>query len=76
MGKKKNKIKYIDDGHTIFNMDVDGMPHRPKSKNSVYLTKPERKALIKAAFSHYMPILIGVIVCFLIAMLLIMLWLS
>ena len=26
--KKNKKEKYVDDGHTIYNMDVDGMPHR------------------------------------------------
>ena len=31
--KKNKKEKYVDDGHTIYNMDVDGMPHRVKKSN-------------------------------------------
>ena len=27
MNKKTNK-EFYDDGHTVYNMDVDGMPHR------------------------------------------------
>lgn len=77
MGKTNNKNKYIDDGHTIYNMDVDGMPHRKiKSDDSVSVTKKEKKAIIKAAFHFYIPILIGIIICFFIAMLLIKIWLS
>lgn len=45
--KKNKKEKYVDDGHTIYNMDVDGMP-----------------------------IVLGVIVCFFLAMLFILLWLK
>ena len=74
--KKINKQKYIDDGHTIYNMDVDGMPHRRvQSKDSINTTKKEKRAMIKAALLHYLPILGGVILCFLAAMLLIFWWL-
>ncbi len=77
MGKANKKPKYIDDGHTIYNMDVDGMPHRrAKNKDDFYVTRKEKRAIIKAALQHYLPLFIGVLVCFLIAMLLIMLWLS
>lgn len=77
MGKANKKQKYIDDGHTIYNMDVDGMPHRrAKNKDDLFVTRKEKRAIIKAAFRHYFPIFIGVLICFLIAMLLIMLWLS
>lgn len=77
MGKANKKPKYIDDGHTIYNMDVDGMPHRrAKNKADFYVTRKEKRAIIKAALHHYLPLFIGVLVCFLIAMLLIMLWLS
>ncbi len=78
MRKKDKKNKYIDDGHTIYNMDVDGMPHRrskPKD-NGLDLTKEERKAIIKAALSHYLPILFGIILCFGLAMVIIYFWLK
>lgn len=78
MKEKKKKIEYIDDGHTIYNMDVDGMPHRQfKQKNdNLNLSKKERKAIIKAALLTYMPVLFGVIFCFLIAMIIIYFWLK
>ena len=76
--KKKKKQKFIDDGRTIYNMDVDGMPHRRKKEdpNGVYLTKKERKAAIIAAILHFMPILFGVILCFTIVMVLLYFWLK
>lgn len=72
---KKNKQKFIDDGHTIYNMDVDGMPKRKQAKAKIYVTPEEKKAMIKAALSHYLPILGIVIGCFIIAMLIILVWL-
>lgn len=75
--KKEKKEKFIDDGHTIVNMDIDGMPHRVrKQKDSVYVTKEEKKAIIKAGLLHYLPIMFGVILCFFLVMLLILWWLS
>lgn len=76
--KKNKKEKYVDDGHTIYNMDVDGMPHRKRHNNddNFSLTKNEKKAAVKAALAHYMPIVLGVIVCFFLAMLFILLWLK
>lgn len=78
MKKKQKKPKYIDDGHTIYNMDVDGMPHRPRKKkeSDIELTKGEKKALTKAAFAQYLPIFIITIVGFLLAMVLIYFWLK
>ncbi|MGM9899420.1 MAG: hypothetical protein ACI32E_02425 [Bacilli bacterium] len=78
MSKKSKKNTYVDDGHTIYNMDVDGMPHRRvKPKNDgLDLTKKERKAIIKAALAHYLPILLGVIGSFFLTMILIYLWLK
>lgn len=76
MKEKKKKQKYIDDGHTIYNMDVDGMPHRVVKKDTgINLTKAEKRAMIRAALLHFLPILLGVVVCFSITMLLIYLWL-
>ena len=62
--EKKIKPKYIDDGHTIYNMDVDGMPNkRPKNNEGLGLTRRERRAVIRAALLHFLPILFGIIVC-------------
>lgn len=39
--KKNKKEKFVDDGRTIYNMDVDGLPNR-RNKNKVYVTKEEK----------------------------------
>ena len=76
MKEKNKKQKYVDDGHTIYNMDVDGMPHRRfQNKEGIDVTKKERRAIIGAALLHYLPILLGVLGCFGIAFLLVLLWL-
>lgn len=70
------KEKYHDDGHTIYNMDVEGMPHRRvNNKNGISVTKEEKKALMRAAFLHYIPIILCVIAAFSLTMLLIYFWL-
>ena len=75
--KNNKKDEFIDDGHTIYNMDVDGMPKRSSSKgNELGLTRKERRALIRAAFLHFLPIFIGIIICFALAMVLIHFWLK
>lgn len=75
---KKRKQKFVDDGHTVYNMDIDGMPHRiPKATDdSVSLTKKEKNAMIKAALGHYLPIVLGVCLCFFVAMLIMYFWLK
>lgn len=71
------KDKYYDDGHTIYNMDVEGMPHRRNhNKSNVSVTKEERKALVRAGFLHYLPIILCIIVSFCLTMLLIYFWLQ
>lgn len=75
--KNKKTKEYIDDGHTIYNMDVDAKWNTKKeSNNSVYVTKEERRTLIKAAFRAYFPKLLLVLGCFFLAMILIYLWLK
>ena len=39
--KKNKKEKFVDDGRTIYNMDVDGLPNR-RNKNKIYVTKEEK----------------------------------
>lgn len=71
--KMKKQNKYIDDQHTIYDMDVEGLKNRKKPKLS--LTIKERLALIFAAIAKFFPQLLLIILCFGIAMLLIYLWL-
>ncbi len=75
---KKDKAKeYIDDGHTIYDMNVDASWNKRKEKMpSVYVTKEERRTLIKAAFLAYIPKLLLVLGCFLVTFILIYLWLK
>ena len=73
---KKNKTKeYIDDCQTFYNMDVDGLPKREK-KQTLYLNRKERNAVIKAALATYFPIYLAVVGCFVLAVILVYLWLK
>lgn len=73
--KKNKKEKFVDDGRTIYNMDVDGLPNR-RNKNKIYVTKEEKKLIIKTALNIIYQFYLDVIVCFFLAMLLIKLWLG
>ncbi len=79
MSKEKKKRKYVDDGHTIYNMDVDGLKwHDKKKKNKDYLdlNKKERFAMLKAAFAVYLPKLLIILLGFTLAIILLYFWLS
>ncbi|MCH5160533.1 MAG: hypothetical protein J1G04_00730 [Clostridiales bacterium] len=69
---KKKKPKFVDDGRTVYSME--GLS-KHKDKDSLDLSKKEKRALIKAAFAHYLPIFLGVIGCFSIAAIILYLWL-
>ena len=69
---KKKKPKFVDDGRTVYSME--GLS-KHKSKDSLDLSKKEKRALIKAAFAHYLPIFLGVVGCFAIAAIILYLWL-
>lgn len=58
--KLKQKKLYLDDGKTIANMNVDGMPyyakHKAKTcKDATSFTKKDIKALIVEAYKAYLP---------------------
>lgn len=79
MKNKKKKVEYIDDGHTIYNMDVEGLKwHDNKIKNEdrVYVTKEDKKLLIKAAIKSYLPKMLIVLLGFTLAIILIYFWLN
>ena len=71
-----SKKKIVDDGHTIYNMDVEGLPKRSPKSQRIILSNKERLALIKVVILKYIPLLFGVILCFGIALLLIYIWLN
>lgn len=73
--KTKKKVEYIDDGHTVY--DMSNVPSGPRvKKQTVSVTKGERRAMIKAAFAYYLPIFFGAAACFFAAALLVRLWLN
>ena len=76
--KKKKKIEYVDDGHTIYSMDVDAdwNTQREKKHGNIYVTKEENRILIKAAFKAYFPKLLMVLLSFGLAVILVYFWLK
>ncbi len=76
--KRKKKKKYVDDGHTIYNMDVEGFRWHDKKKASTndYIDKKEKRVIYRSAFKAYLPALILTLIGFGIAILLIYLWLK
>lgn len=70
------KEKYVDDGHTIYNMDVDGLKKRHPKSQKITLSNKEKIALIKAILVRYIPILFGLLMCFGLTMFFIYLWLN
>ena len=74
---KKEKKEYIDDGHTIYSMDVDAKwNNRHDKKETIYVSKEERRTLIKAAFRTYIPKLLIVLLGFGLAIVLVYFWLK
>ena len=75
--KKNKNQEFIDDGHTIYDMNVDASWNNRREKSpSVMVSKDERRMLIKAALKAYLPKLLMVLGCFLVVMILIYLWLK
>ena len=76
--KKKTKKEYYDDGHTIYNMDVDGFKWHDKKKKeaSSNVDEKDRWALIKSAYKAFLPKLLIIILAFTLAIVLIYFWLK
>lgn len=75
--KKAVKQPYVDDGHTVYSMDGVNSPldgFRSKD-DGAKLARAEKRAAIKAALQVYLPILLGVIACFVLVGALLYLWL-
>lgn len=75
--KKNKKEEFIDDGRTIADMDIEGMPHR-KDKNrqaSYDVTKEEKRHLIMAGYKAFLPLLICSLVGITLTFILIYFWL-
>ena len=74
--KKNKKEEYIDDGHTIYSMEVDAKWSKDKKNKSIPVPKDERKLLIKAAYRAYIPKLLLVLLCFGLTIILLYFWLK
>ena len=76
--RNNKKENYVDDGHTIYNMNVDGVRgyHQDNKNNDINLSKKEKHAMIKAAFCAYIPKLFIMLVGFGLAILLLYFWLK
>lgn len=75
--KNNKNQEFIDDGHTIYDMNVDASWNNRREKSpSVMVSKDERRMLIKAVLKAYLPKLLMVLGCFLVVMILIYLWLK
>lgn len=74
----KKKEKFVDDGHTIYNMNVEGMrgyQKKVENKNNIYVNKKEKYAMVKAAFLAYLPKVLIILLGFGLAALLLYFWL-
>lgn len=74
--KKKESEPYVDDGHTVFNMDgVGGAHHVEKEEEHTRLTRAERRAILRAALSSYLPVFGLILLCFTVVLLMLYFWL-
>ena len=78
--KKKKKEKFVDDGRTIVDMNVEGMPwYRGKnydpSNPPPKLTRKERFAVFRGAFVAMIPVVLCTVAGLTVAGILIWLWL-
>lgn len=75
--KKKEKMEYIDDGHTIYSMEnLVGKENYNKEEKHVGLTRKEKRAAIIGAFETYLPVLLAILICFSLAGALLYFWLN
>ena len=72
---KKNEEKFVDDGRTVYDMNIDGFKWYKPKKDKIYLNKKEKWAMICAAFAAYFPKLLIVLLGFGIAVVLLYFWL-
>ena len=69
---KKKKEKFIDDGYTVANMNVEGLPWFMSEKHvkakkklvDLNLSRKERRAMMRGAFLAYMPVFLIILTGF------------
>ena len=82
MAKGKKKEVYYDDGRTIVNMNVEGMPwYNPnrserKKKDKDKPRFKERMAMVFGAYRAFLPFVLATVIAFGIVAVILYLWLS
>ena len=69
---KKKKEKFIDEGYTVANMNVEGLPWFMSEKHvkakrklvDLNLSEKERRAMMRGAFLAYMPVFLAILTGF------------
>ena len=79
--KRQKKQPDWDDGRTIANMNVEGMPwYHPESGKKVREedkpTRKEKRAMIRAAYLAYLPRILAILFGFGVTILIVYLWLN
>jgi hypothetical protein len=70
--RDKTKEKFVDDGYTVANMNVEGLPWFMSEKHvktkkklvSLNLSPSERRAMMRGAFLAYLPVFLTIIIGF------------
>lgn len=79
---KKEKTPIYDDGHTIVDMNVEGMPwYNPnrtdgKKKDKDKPSRKERRAMVSGAYKAILPYVLLTVLAFALVAVLVYLWLS
>ncbi len=72
----KKKKKFVDDGRTIYPMDVEGFRWHDKKKSKLDgIDRKEKRIIRHAAFKAYLPALLLTLLGFGLAILVVYLWL-
>lgn len=82
--EKIKKVTYEDDGSTIADMNVEGLPWYQSEKHikakkklmNLNLSPRERRAIVKGAFLAYLPVFLAILLAFVGTYLLILLWMK
>ncbi len=82
--EKIKKVTYEDDGSTIADMNVEGLPWYQSEKHikakkklmNLNLSPRERRAIVKGAFLAYLPVFLAILLAFVGTYLLILLWMN
>lgn len=78
MGKKSKKKDFVDDGRTVYDMDVEGFKwhdRKKQKKDGLDINRREKWAMYRGALAAYLPKFFIILLAFALTMGLIYLWL-